>query len=77
MPLWCLLSVCTIIAECRLGNRDVAPGGDVMWWYLVAALQFRPRERQIYVVVLAPGAPCKFGTRDLHLLLSVSKYVTN
>ena len=52
----------------RLGNRDVAPGVDVTQWYLVAALQSRPQERQIYVMVLAPGDPCKFGTRDLHLL---------
>ena len=32
----------------RLGNCDVAP---------VAALQSSPRERQMYVTVLAPGAP--------------------
>ena len=40
-----------------LGNRDVAPGGDVTRWYLEAALQSRPRERQIYVTVLAPRGP--------------------
>ena len=51
----------------------IAPGGDL--GLLVAALQSRPRERQIYVTVLAPGGPRKFGTRDLHLLLGVSKYV--
>ena len=61
----------------RLGNRDIAPGGDVTWWYLVAALQSRPRERQMYVMVLAPGGPSKFGTCDLHLLLGVSKYVSD
>ena len=53
----------------RLGNRDVAPGGDITQWYLVAALQSRPRERQMYVTVLAPRGPDKFGTRDLHLTL--------
>ena len=53
----------------RLANRDVAP---------VAALQSWPRERQMYVTVLDPGGPpCKFGTRDLHLLLGVSKYVSD
>ena len=31
----------------------------------------------MYVTVLAPGAPHKFGTRDLHLLLGVSKYVSD
>ena len=44
--------------------------GDVTRWYLahgmVAALQSRPRERQMYVTVLPP-APSKVGTRDLHL----------
>ena len=43
------LAVWIIIAERNeLGNRDVAP---------VAALQSRPRERQMYVTVLAPGDP--------------------
>ena len=32
----------------RPGDRDVAP---------VAALQSRPRERQMYVTVLVPGCP--------------------
>ena len=41
----------------RLGNRDVAPGGDVTWWYFAAVLQSRPRECQMYVTVLAPGGP--------------------
>ena len=58
-------------------SRDVVPGGDVTRWYLVAALQSRPRERQMYVTVLAPRGLRKFGTRDLHLLLGVSKYVSN
>ena len=33
----------------------------------------------MYVTVLAPGAlpPHKFGTRDLHLLLCMSKYVSD
>ena len=53
----------------RLANRDVAP---------VAALQSWLRERQTYVMVLDPeGPPCKFGTHDLHLLLGVSKYVSD
>ena len=55
-------------------------GGDITRWYLVATLQSRPWERQTYVTVLAPGqrAPhCKFGTRDLHLFLGVSKYVSD
>ena len=54
----------------RLGNRDVAP---------VAALQSWPRECQMYVTVLAPRGPCKFGTRDLHLftVLGVSKYISD
>ena len=51
----------------KLDNRDVAP---------VATLQSRPRERQMYVTVLAPGA-CNFGTRDLYLLLGVSIYVSD
>ena len=53
-------------SRARLGNRDVAP---------VAALQnvkcmsrFWPRE---------PPGPHKFGTHDLHLLLGVSKYVSD
>ena len=37
----------------RLGNRDVALGGDVIRWYLVAMLQFRPWESRMYVTVLA------------------------
>ena len=40
-----------------LGNPNVARGGDVMRWYLVATLQSQPRERQMYVTVLAPGEP--------------------
>ena len=61
----------------RLGNRDVAPDGDVMRWYLVATLQSQPRERQMYVTVLVPGGPRNFGTRDLHLLLGISKYISD
>ena len=34
--------------KARLGNRDVAP---------VAVLQSRPREREMYVMVLATGDP--------------------
>ena len=55
------------------GNHDVAPGGEVTG----CVLQSRPREWQMYVTVLAPGAPCKFGTRDLHLLLGMSKYIND
>ena len=47
----------------RLANRDVA----------YTMLQSRPQERQMYVMVLTPGAPHKFGTRDL--LLGVSDQV--
>ena len=50
----------------RLGNRDVAP---------VAALQSQPRECQSMSWFWPLGAPCKFGTRDFHPLLGVSKYV--
>ena len=60
-----------LLSAARLGNRDIAPGGDVTRWYLVAALQSQPREHQMYVTVLAPrGLPQQFGTRDLHLLLA-------
>ena len=61
-----------LLSAARLGNSDVAPGGDITGWYLAAALQSRPWECQMYVTVLAP--PHKFGTCDLHLLLGVSKY---
>ena len=66
--------LCIILLYCRaqrsgarLGNRDV----------VYTALQSRPRDRQMYVKVLAPGGPRKFGTRDLYLLLGVSKYVSD
>ena len=55
----------------RLGNRDIAPGGDVTWWYLVA------------VSALGTSNVChgfghrKFGIRDLHVLLGLSKYVSD
>ena len=51
----------------RLGNHDAV--------YIV--LQSQPQKHQMYVMVLAPGAPHKFGTCDPHLLLGVSKYVSN
>ena len=44
----------------RFGNRDVVP---------VAAMQSQPRERQMYVTILAPGGPPQVHTCDLHLLL--------
>ena len=61
-----------LIAKCSetewgLGNRDV----------VYTALQSQPRERQMYVMVLAPGVPHKFGTHDLRLLLGMSKYVSD
>ena len=52
----------------RLGNRDVAP---------VARCSLGPENVKCMSRFWPPGAPHKFGTRDLHLLLGVSKYVSD
>ena len=52
----------------RLGNRDVAP---------VARCSLGPENVKCMSRFWPPGAPCIFGTRDLHLLLGVSKYVSD
>ena len=58
MNIGCLIcNTCLLPSAARLGNRDVAP---------IAVLQSRPRERQMYVTVLVPRTPRKFGTRDFH-----------
>ena len=47
----------------EIAHQQVLQNG---YWTLQAALSFWP-----------PGIPRKFGTRDLHLLLGVSKYVSD
>ena len=68
-PFHSMMSFCDVvyIVQCvncqvqqsgaRLGNRDVAPSGDLTRWYWVAVLQSWPQERQMYVTVLASGGP--------------------
>ena len=58
----------------RLGNRDVRLGGDVMRWCCVA-VSAPGMSNVCHSFGLRP--PHKFGTRDLHLLLGVSKYVSD
>ena len=52
----------------RLGNRDVAS---------VARCSLGPENVKCMSRFWPSGAPCNFGTRDLHLLLGVSKYVSD
>ena len=50
----------------RLGDHDVAP---------VARCSLAPENVKCMSAFGPQGPPCNFGTRDLHLLLGVSKYV--
>ena len=52
----------------RLGNRDVAP---------IARCSLGSENVKCMSRFWPPGPPYKFGTRDLHLLLGVSKYIAN
>ena len=53
-------------SRARLGNRDVVP---------VAGLQSRPRECQMYVTILAPGAPPQVWIDDIEVQVFCIDYL--
>ena len=62
----------------RLGNRDIVP----RWWRHAVILGSRiavsaPRTSNVYHGFGSRGPPASFGTRDLCLLLGMSKYVSD
>ena len=83
MKIWCITGMCILKVSseknlgvnCRaqrsgagLGNRDIAP---------IARCSLSPKNVKYMSWFWPPGAPCNFGTHDLHLLLGVSKYVSD
>ena len=73
-----LLGKHMVIAEHSKAEQGLVIVTYARWWRRVVVLgcSLGPEIVKCMSWFWPPGAPRKFGTRDLHLLLAVNKYVT-